>query len=301
MPEDERLERLEPLYISDDTLRALIDEQFPYLAERELGRRYTLEDHFAVRIGDDFGAIFPRYGDRDELYERAADLIVPQSEHWTFNASYPIAQGVPGHDYPYHWNLVRWVSASTAGFVPLHSSSAGPLGNAIAQIHRPAPLGAPTNPHTSISLPRLSSTFDALVRAAAESGAPEQREIDVDAARAVFDLGASAPMDVQPTWTHGRLEPRAVLSDRGNFAGILLWHNFGMGDPAADLGYASNLLPREDNDVLLDSYGAVSRATRERIGAFQVLGAVSHIAIDDPFVMRIAWERLIELDLAREA
>lgn len=301
MPDDPQEPSTEPLYIPDETLRLLIDEQFPNLADQELGRRYTLEDHFSVRIGDDYGALFPRYGDRDELYERVADLIRPQAAHWTFPASYPIAKGVPGHGYPYHWNLVEWESASTAGFVPLHADSAAPLGRAVREIHEVAPIGAPTNRRTSVSLPRLQPAFEEFLHHAAITGAPEQREIDADATRALFERGASAPMDVQPTWTHGRLEPRAVLSDRGKFVGILLWHNFGVGDPAADLGYAANLLPREDRDALLDGYGEVSRATLARIESFQVFAALRHLRVDDPFVTRMSWERLIELDLAREA
>jgi aminoglycoside phosphotransferase (APT) family kinase protein len=301
MPDDELARTAEPLYISDELLRVLIDDQFPYLAERELGRRYTLEDHFAIRIGDDYGALFPRYGDGDELYARAADLIRPQASAWTFPASYPIATGKPGPGVPYHWFLVNWQSASTAGFVPLRPESAAPLGRALREIHTNAPALAPPNPHTGVALPRLAPRFEELLRRAAESGAPEQREIDIDATRAVFERGAAAPMDVEPTWTHGRLEPRAVLSNRGAFAGILAWHNYGGGDPAADLGYASNLLPREDNHALFDAYGEISAATYARIGAFQVFAALRHVAFEDPFVMRMAWERLLEMDLAAEA
>lgn len=301
MPYDVQAYKAEPLYLPDELLRALIDEQFPYLADRELGRRYTLEDHFAVRIGDDYGALFPRYAEGDYLYARVADLIRPQADAWTFHSSHPIETGVPGPDYPYHWTLVKWMSASTAGFVPLHSESAAPLGDALRQIHTNSPTDAPFNPHTGVALPQLEEKFQDLLRRAAESGAPEQREIDTDATIRAFERGVSAPMDVDPTWTHGRLEPRAVLSDRGQFAGILQWHNYGAGDPAADLGYATNLLPAADHQALFDEYGEISRATRERIGAFQVFAALRHVAFEDPFVTRMAWERLIEMDLAAEA
>ncbi|WP_061963169.1 phosphotransferase [Demequina aurantiaca] len=301
MPDAVRPLESEPISLPDEQLRLLIDEQFPHLAERELGRRYTLEDHFAVRIGDDYGAIFPRYADRDYLYKRAPDLIRPQARTWTFPASFPIAAGEPAHGFPHHWNLVEWRSASTAGFVPLHAASAAPIGAALREIHAKAPADAVTNPHTSLSLSRLAPRFEQLLSRAAASGAPEQREIDADATRAVFERGIAAPMDVDPTWTHGRLEPRAVLSDRGQFAGILLWHNYGSGDPAADLGYATNLLPRADHEAVYRSYGEISTATHARIGAFQVYAALRHVAFEDPFVMRLAWERLLEMDLAAEA
>lgn len=290
-----------PLLPTDEQLRGLIDHQFAYLADRELGRRYTLKDHFSVRIGDDYGALFPRYGADDHLFARVAELVRPQARAWTFTSSHPIATGKPNQDFPYHWTLVKWVSASTAGFVPLHTTSAAPLGAALREIHTTAPADAPSNPHTGVALPELMEQFHHLLANAAASGAPEQREIDVEATKAAFERGASVPMNLEPMWTHGRLEPRAVLSDRGNFAGILMWHNYGAGDPAADLGYATNLLPREDHDKLYDAYGEIDAATHARIGAFQVFAALRHVAIDDPFVSRMAWERLIEMDLAAEA
>src|SRR5690554_3458542 len=143
----------EPLYVSDETVRALIDEQFPEIAGRELGRRYTLEDQFAMRIDDDYGAIFPRLPGRDEHYGRVVELVAPHAQKWTFPASYPIATGTPGHGFPYHWVLVRWISASTAGFVPLHAESARPLGEALREVHTPSPDGAPLNPRTGLGLP----------------------------------------------------------------------------------------------------------------------------------------------------
>src|SRR5690606_6692693 len=144
---------------------------------------------------------------------------------------YPIATGMPGHGFPYHWTLVRWTSASTAGLVPLGADSARPLGAALREIHTPSPPGAPLNPRAGISLAELREDFESLLASARETDSSERRELDVAGVRATFEAGVSASDDVRSTWTHGRLEPRAILSDQGAFAGILLWHNFGAGDP----------------------------------------------------------------------
>ena len=291
----------EPLQISDDSVRALVDEQFPWLADRELGRRYTLEDHLAVRIGDHHGALFPRLERLDPLFARVTDLIAEPSQAWTFPSSHPIATGVPGHGYPFHWTLVDWHSASTAGFVPLHEHSMPLLGRALREIHQPAPAGAPLNPRAGTGLASLSDHVNQLIAFALAKGAPENRELDAAVVRGIFEAGLHADVDLAPTWTHGRLEPRAVLSDRGSFAGILIWHNFGAGDPAADLGYASTLAPLDARGLLWESYGAISPATAARANAYQVFLALGFIYYDDPFLMRIAWERLIELEAVREA
>lgn len=290
----------EPLVVTDDAIRALVDDQFPHLADQELGRRYTLEDHFAIRIGDHHGALFPRFVEDDSLFARAADLLAPHLERWTFPVSAPVATGRPGHGYPCHWTLVDWVSASTAGFVPLQGQSAGLLGAALRQIHTPAPPASPANPRTSPRLADLLPEWERLLAGAVHRGAPENRVLDVDAATAMFRDGVDAPLDAGWSWTHGRIEPRALMSDRGHFCGILIWQNFGAGDPAADLGGAATAIPLEMLADLHAGYGGVSPTTARRARSYQLLAALGYVEIDDPFLARLAWERMIELGLVGE-
>ena len=287
--------------LPDELMRALIDEQFPWLANRELGRRYTIEDHLSVRIGDDYGAIFPRFERYDPYYARVANLLAPLARQWTFDTSFPIATGTPGHGYPYHWVIVEWLSGSTAGFVPLHPESARPFGEAVREIHTVCPDDAPVNPLTGVGLGALQADFEMALENAVDLGAPENRVINADATRELFKTGLALDTDPPRTWTHGRLEPRAVLSDRGAFGGILLWHNFGAGDPAADLGFAANLLTLDMRHDFWAGYGGIDEVTAARAMAYQLYAALRYIESDDPFLLRMAWERLLEFGLAHEA
>ncbi|WP_061961363.1 phosphotransferase [Demequina flava] len=291
----------EPLYISDDTVRALIDEQFPWLADRELGRRYTLEDHFAMRIGDDYGAIFPRVQAHADLYGRVTDLIATPMKAWSFPASAPLARGVAGHGFPWDWVIVKWISSSTVSFVPLRDDAVVPFARALREVHSPAPKGTPQNPRTSIGLPERLERFALLVERVGETVSPENRVLDTATILDRFESLVDEPIDVPATWTHGRIEPRSVSSDQGAFAGLLLWHNFGAGDPAADVGCALNMVPDHVRDQFWAGYGRASVSTRRRAEAFQLYAALRYIEIDDPYLLRMAWERLIELGLAHEA
>lgn len=273
--------------------------QLPALAGRDIGRRYTMHDHVAVRIGDDYGVIMPTVPGQDHLYERAAGLLEPLLPTWTFPYSAPISTGEPDADFPYHWTLVRWVSGSTAAFVPLHDASAAALGDALRQIHSSRPSVSVANPVTSPSLRSLEGEWSQLLEATTASGAPENRVLNAAAADVLWQRAANTDVDAQ-TWTHGTLEPRAVLSDRGAFAGILIWHRFGVGDPAADLGYAANLVSLPQREGLLAAYGQTSPQTAMRAQGWQLLGALRLIELGDPFLVRIAWERLIEFDLVTE-
>ena len=285
---------------TDDVVEALVFDQFPALAGREIGRRYTMPDHVTVRIGDDYGVLLPVIPGQDYLYSRAAGLLAPLLPQWTFPYSAPIATGQPGGEFPYHWTLVKWASGSTAAFVPLHDESAGKLGSALREIHSKAPNEAPSNPVTSATLASLEGEWRQLLKAATASGAPENRVLEAARADVMWQRAVHAPVDAR-TWTHGTLEPRAVLSDRGVFNGILIWHRFGAGDPAADLGYAANLVSLSQRDAFLAAYGKTSKHTAARAIGWQLLGALRLIEIGDPFLVRIAWERLIEFDLVTEA
>jgi hypothetical protein len=73
-----------------------------------------------------------------------------------------------------------------------------------------------------------------------------------------------------------------------------------VGDPAADLGYAANLVSLPQREGLLAAYGQTSSQTAMRAQGWQLLGALRLIELGDPFLVRIAWERLIEFDLVSE-
>jgi len=284
---------------TDDEVAEMVFTQFTALAGREIGRRYTMHDHVTVRIGDDYGVLLPIVDGQDHLYERVADLLAPLLPTWTFPYSAPIAVGQPGGKYPYHWNLVHWISGSTAALVPLHDQSAADLGAAIRQIHQKAPDSAPDNPVTSPTLASLEGEWRRLLEATAAAGAPENRELNVATADAMWQEAMATPVDAR-TWTHGTIDPRAVLSDRGSFAGVLIWHRFGAGDPAGDLGYGLNLVTDVQRAGFLKAYGKISKEVAARAKGWQLLGALRLIENGDPFLVRIAWERLIELDLVRE-
>lgn len=285
---------------TDDEVAEMVFTQFPALAGREIGRRYTMHDHVTVRIGDDYGVLLPIIPDQDHLYERSAGLLAPLLPQWTFPYSAPIAVGAPGADFPYHWNLVHWISGSTAALVPLHDASATDLGAAVRQIHMRAPDSAPQNPVTAPTLASLEGEWRRLLEATAAQGAPENRILITNKADDLWQEAMATPVDAR-TWTHGTLDPRAVLSDRGHFAGVLIWHRFGAGDPAADLGYALNLVSSTQREGFLSAYGKTSKQLAKRAQGWQLIGALRLIELGDPFLVRIAWERLIELDLVREA
>ncbi|PKQ27186.1 MAG: hypothetical protein CVT64_01715 [Actinobacteria bacterium HGW-Actinobacteria-4] len=289
-----------PFVITDELVIALIQDQFPDLAHHEIGRHYKLDDHTSVRVGDEYGAIFPTVAHWDQNYARNAAFIKPLLPLWTFPWSAPLRTGDPGHGYPYHWVISKWISASTAGFVPLRPEAAAPLGDALRQIHHAAPADAPASATADVTIAQLTPEWESLLAAVAQIDAPEHRLLNADVATALWEQAAKADVAPRRTWTHGNLEPRAVMSNQGEFAGVVLWHTFGVGNPAVDLGAACILIPTDARATMLKAYGKVNARALAAIQGYELLAALRYIKGGDPFLSRLAWERLIELGVVDE-
>ncbi|WNM24625.1 phosphotransferase [Demequina capsici] len=284
------------IIITDELVSALVRDQFPHLADREIGRHYVMPDYTAVRVGDDHGVHMPTVPGLDVYYERSTRLIAPFLERWSFPFVPPLRTGRPGHGYPYHFELTSWISASTAAIVPLTPSAAGALGDALHQIHLPteSPL---RNPTSSVPLSTFASSMRRWLPLVDAMESPDRARVRTDLMRRTWESGLDTPVDVPFTWTHGRLAPRFVISDQGAFAGLVEWCYFAPGDPAADLAGALMLLPANAHEDLLGSYGGATTATRTRIAAIEMFLAAYYLTGEDPFTRNLAWRRLRELEM----
>jgi hypothetical protein len=285
------------LKVTDDLVASLVATQFPDLAELDVGRHYTLENHVAVRLGDHDGAVFPTLPGYDDYFARATDLIAAHGSTWTFPWNGPVRTGEPGEGFPYHWVIVPWISASTAAYVPLKAEVAPIMARALTEVHTPAPPEAPLAFEGTRSLEQMADTWEELLDSVSTITDPTGRRLNVEAACAIWDAGIDAGASTRWTWIHGSLEPRAVLSDQGDLAGIVLWHCFGAGNPEYDLACAALLFPLEAQEDLYRTYGSVSTEARARIGALALLTAVRYLTGADPYRTRLAWRRLQEWGL----
>jgi aminoglycoside phosphotransferase (APT) family kinase protein len=85
----------------------------------------------------------------------------------------------------------------------------------------------------------------------------------------------AAPNDTQPTWIHGDLHARNVLTIDGTITGVIDWGDMTSGDPAIDLAALWMLLPDEKSRAQAQrAYGAVSTALWTRARGWAVLFGV---------------------------
>ena len=100
--------------VDDDTVRALLGDQFPHWADRRLRRMADSgTDNAIYRLGVDLGIRLPRIhwaeGQIDKecrwLPELAADLPT--------GVPVPVGRGHAGHGYPFPWLVYRWLEGTS--------------------------------------------------------------------------------------------------------------------------------------------------------------------------------------------
>jgi len=289
------------VHIDDRLVHALLQSQHPDLAKLPLGSRHEGWDNVTIRVGEELAVRLPRRRLAAALTATELDWILRVGAAWTFPTSRPIRTGEPNERYPWRWSIVPWLEGTPAYEAPLSADGARDLGEALAQVHQPAPVEAPINPFRSLPLveraERLALRLDALQ---VEHG----DKVRADVARELFREGAhqvTGPL----TWTHLDIHGANVLTKNGRMAGLLDWGDAAAGDPATDLGQALVLVGAKNFRELTLAYtdaggaaaagGSLSESATKRIKAEAVAYGALLAGIEEGDHAAAGWAALAEL------
>jgi aminoglycoside phosphotransferase (APT) family kinase protein len=284
------------LIVSYETVRALVDEQFPAwssLPIRGVTSAGTVNAIF--RIGDRFVARFPlQPGDagstRESLRaeERAARELASSTR---FPTPEPVALGEPGAGYPLPWVVQTWL---------------------------PGTVATDEDPRESVAFAHDLAEFICSVRAidtrgrtfSGDSRGGELRShdawletcfqhshdiLDVPALRQMWDvmreLRRGPAADVM---SHGDLIPGNVLVSGGRLSGVIDVGGLGPADPALDLVGAWHLLTGGPRRVLRERLECGELEwKRGRAWAFQqAMGLVWYYVDSNPVMSRVGLRTL---------
>ena len=286
--------------ITEQLVRTLVDSQFPKWSDSALTFVSEGWDNVMYRLGDRFAVRLPRREISARLAAAETVWLPRISRGWTFAAPVPVAVGLPSDEYPWAWSVVPWIDGSVAMDAPLSPDGAADLGAALAQVHVPAPAGAPHNVWRSIPLAERAERLDTRLGLLAEH---PRWSIDVPAAIALF---TAADERGELTWCHLDLHGRNILTHAidgagGRLAGILDWGDAALGDPCTDLGQALYLLGAEAFDMFARAYanaGGAGDTLAPRVWAEALTYAVTMAALEDEAYSASGWKALRELGVA---
>jgi aminoglycoside phosphotransferase (APT) family kinase protein len=274
-------------------VRALLGDQQPALAEQRLELVAEGWDNAIFRLGEELAVRLPRRALGAALLDveqRWLPIVAPRLPVATPT---PVFVGEPGQGFPWRWSVVRWLEGASAERAPLTRDQGSVWGGFLKALHHPAPADAPFNPHRSITLrERAKVSGPVLQRLAAE-----RPDLVGEGHMQIWTQALAADVDLAPTWIHGDLHARNVITRSGVLAGVIDWGDMASGDPAMDLYSLWMVLPDVcARQAALAAYGPVSEATLARARGWAVaMGAVvaETAAAQDP-VFAQAGERALQ-------
>ena len=222
-------------------VRALVDEQFPQWSELPVERVASFgTDHALYRLGDGMVARLPRRRVNEASLRSERRWLPRLAPQLPLAVPLPLADGRPGHGYPFEWSVYRWRDGVPAEREPITDAeqAADDLAAFVAALQRIDPAGGPTpGPHNAFRGAPLAR-FDGRTRASIA-------ELGVDAT-AWEEALAAPPWDRAPVWHHGDLDVRNLLVTNGRVSGVIDFGCLGVGDPACDVAVAWKVLPSEE-------------------------------------------------------
>jgi aminoglycoside phosphotransferase (APT) family kinase protein len=263
---------VDELDIDEALVRRLLIEQFPEWAALPLTRVepagtvhaiFRLGDGLSVRLARRKGPAQPGGKELDWLPRLAPDLPL--------EIPVPVAQGRPGGDYPWFWEVHTWVEGETVPVEEIDAlQAARDLAGFVAALQQIDPAGAPQGRGIPLAdrdpeIRHWLAKFDGDPRVTAEW----ERAL------------AAPPWEGPPVWHHGDLDVRNWLVRDGRISGVIDWGSMGAGDPACDVMVAWKLHSTDARDALREAL-PTDDATWERARGWALSQAVAALAYYTP-------------------
>lgn len=258
------------IQVDVDLIEVLLAQQHPNLATLPLRPCEHGFDNFMFRLGESFAVRLPRSIAAARLLANEQRWLLTISDRLPVPIPVPLRVGQPGFGFPWRWSVVPWLPGATVEVAPIAAREASRLADFLRALHVPAPADAPRNADRMKPLTtradRLAERMERLAKST---------DVVSDAARAAWRESLAAPEAAQPTWIHGDLHPRNVLTLDGTITGVIDWSDMTSGDPAIDLACLWMLLPdAAARDTAMHAYGSTDGALWIRARGWAVLFGV---------------------------
>jgi aminoglycoside phosphotransferase (APT) family kinase protein len=253
-----------------ELVEVLLAQQHPNLAMLPVRPTEGGFDNYMFRLGESFAVRLPRTASAARLLANEQRWLITLSDRLPLQIPVPIRVGQPAFGFPWRWSVVPWLAGETAEVSPVIASEGPRLAAFLRALHVPAPSDAPRNFDRAAPLTSRAASIGERMRHL-------ERVTDVmnDRIRDAWGEALDAPNDTPPTWIHGDLHARNVLTLDGTITGVIDWGDLTSGDPAIDLACSWMLLPDEAARAeAQQAYGSANSALWLRARGWAVLFGV---------------------------
>lgn len=216
--------------IDKNLIRALIQAQHPEFAALEISPIDAGWDNAIFMLGTDFAVRLPRRAAAAELVRREQKWLPSVAQRVPLPIPSPLRVGAPGCGYPWFWSIVPWIKGEPADAAAPAPDQAGRLAEFLRALHVKAPHEAPFNPWRGVPIRGRAASVEERFQRLANRKVPVTSRV-----LSIWRSALGAGEDTFPTWIHGDLHPRNVLTQAGKITGIIDWGDMCSGDRATDL------------------------------------------------------------------
>jgi aminoglycoside phosphotransferase (APT) family kinase protein len=205
-------------------------------------------DNRTFHLGDDMTVRLPTAAGYAPAVEKEQQVLPFLSPHLPLPVPVPLAKGVPGEGYPFHWSINRWLHGETASLdriADLTAFAVGLAGFLTALQGVDASTGPPAGAHSFFRGAALD-TYDEDTRRSISSLAAR---IAGDQALSVWAAALSTTWSRDPVWFHGDVAAGNLLVDAGRLVAVIDFGTSGVGDPACDLVIAWTMFSGESREA----------------------------------------------------
>jgi aminoglycoside phosphotransferase (APT) family kinase protein len=258
------------LPIDEVLVQRMVADQLPEYANAPVRRLDASGSSNALfRLGNDLLVRLPRQPGGSATILKEARWLPHLQDSLPTAVPEVVAVGEPGHGYPEHWSVVRWVHGEhpVAAAGP-HAGSGDALARDLAGVVRALrELEVPAEARHDASLrwyrAEPLTAIDSDIRGYAKRcRAIPGLELDVDAVLRVWGEAVAVAADGPAPgahWLHGDLLAENLLVRSGRLAAVLDFGGLAVGDPTVDLVPAWELLGARERAVFRAEVGLDDR------------------------------------------
>lgn len=230
-------------------VKRLITAQFPQWAGLPI-KPVDLSgwDNRTFHLGEKMSVRMPsaeRYAAKVAKEQHWLPILAP---HLPLPIPKPLAMGVPGESYPWHWSIYRWIEGENATIEGIGDLSqfATALAHFLVALQRIDTAGGLVpGPHNFFR----GGPLEIYDRENRDTLGVLVDEIDTTAALAVWEAALKSNWQDSPVWMHGDISASNLLIQEGKLCAVIDFGGTAVGDPACDLAIAWTLFSGDSRDA----------------------------------------------------
>ena len=259
-------------------VRRLLVAQFPEWSALPIEPVYPRgTDNALYRLGDEMVARLPRIEGTVRTLQKEREWLPRLASSLPVAVPLPLADGLPGEDYPFPWSVYTWLHGEPAHAERIRDPDrfASDLAGFVGALQRIESSGAPQPGKHNFGRGAPLATRDDATCAAIDA---LRATIDADAFTGIWEEGlAASEWTGTPVWVHGDLDARNILVADGRLSAVIDFGALGIGDPAYDVMVVWKVLSADTRDVFRRAL-SVDDATWARSRGLAVSQAVIALA-----------------------